>query len=207
MGPVLPQVAVLLAGGRSRRMLGTDKARALIGGERMIDRVLRRVAAQVPEVLLSASHDYDTGLPAIPDFPDGPAGPVGAIRTVALHLATRGIAGFVTVPVDAPFVPCDLVARLGASAPVAMAVKKAQGDGTWQPAFALWDVQAVLAALPPERCAQKWSLRRLGEALDAKPVAFEQPGALMNVNTPQELELARQRVRCETDETGESGAA
>lgn len=202
MEPVLPHVAVVLAGGQSRRMQGGDKALALIGGERMIDRVLRRVSAQVPKVLLSAPHDYDTCLVAVPDLADGPAGPVGAVRAVALHLAARGIAGFVTVPVDAPFVPCDLVPRLAASAPVAMA----QTNGTWQPAFALWNVAAVVAALPPERCAQKWSLRRLGEELNAAPVAFADAGALMNVNTLQELEQARQRVRSEADQTGETPA-
>ncbi|MCG6120849.1 MAG: NTP transferase domain-containing protein, partial [Blastomonas sp.] len=108
---VMP-AAVVLAGGRSRRMQGSDKALALIAGERMIDRVLRRLVPQAAEVLLSAPHDYATGHSAIADLPDGPAGPVGAIRAVAQALAVRGIEAFVTAPVDAPFVPLDLVARL-----------------------------------------------------------------------------------------------
>lgn len=194
----LPQVAVLLAGGQSRRMQGHDKALAMIDGERMIDRVLRRLQPQVARVLLSSPHDYDTGLTAVADLPDGPAGPVGAIRAVAVHLAAQGVGSFVTAPVDAPFVPHDLVARLAVGAPVAMA----QGDGAWQPAFALWDVQAVTAALPPGKCAEKWSLRRLGEQLGAQSVVFEEPGALMNVNTPEELDQARQWVRAGTATPG-----
>lgn len=193
MNPCLPQVAVLLAGGRSRRMNGRDKALEMIGGERMIDRVLRRLQAQVRQVLLSAAHDYATGLASIADLPDGPAGPVGAIRAAAVHLAAQRIDAFVTAPVDAPFVPCDLVTRLADGAPVAMA----QAGGAWQPAFALWDVQAVLDALPPESCGEKWSLRRLGEALGARPVLFADPAALMNVNTPQELEQARRLLRAD----------
>lgn len=181
-------MGVVLAGGRSRRMQGTDKALALIAGERMIDRVLRRLTAQTHEVLLSAPHDYATGCPAIPDLPDGPAGPVGAIRAVAHALAARGIEAFVTVPVDAPFVPADLVVRLAASGPVAMA----RTQDAWQPVFALWHAPAVLAALPPARCGERWSLRRLGEALGAAAVEFGEPSALMNVNTPQELAQARQ---------------
>lgn len=190
MRPVLPQVAVVLAGGRSRRMQGHDKALALIGGERMIDRVVRRIGPQVARVLLAAPHDYGTGLTCVPDLPDGPSGPVGAIRAAALHLSARKVKAFVTVPVDAPFVPEDLVARLGASGPVAMA----QGDDGWQPAFALWSVDAVLDALPPDRCAQDWSLRRLGEALNAASTDFAGSGGLMNVNTPEELDRARQRL-------------
>lgn len=187
----LPQVAVVLAGGQSRRMQGEDKALALIGGERMIDRVVRRLARQVGQVLLSAPHDYGTGLEAIADLPDGPAGPVGAIRAAALHLVARGIHVFVTAPVDAPFVPDDLVARLAASSSVAMATGDGGSHGVWQPAFALWDARAVIAALPAEVCAEKWSLRRLGEALGARAVEFPEPGALMNVNTPHELAVAQ----------------
>jgi molybdopterin-guanine dinucleotide biosynthesis protein A len=187
----LPQVAVVLAGGQSRRMQGEDKALALIGGERMIDRVVRRLSRQVGQVLLSAPHDYGTGLEAIADLREGPAGPVGAIRAAALHLAARDVHAFVTAPVDAPFVPDDLVARLAPSAPVAMATGDGGTPGAWQPAFALWDTRAVIAALPAEVCAEKWSLRRLGEALGARAVEFPEPGALMNVNTPHELAMAQ----------------
>lgn len=183
-------VAVLLAGGQSRRMLGQDKALALIAGQRMIDRVLHRVRPQASQLLLAAPHDYGTGVPAIADLPDGPAGPVGAIRALALHLADQGSDAFVTVPVDAPFVPPNLVARLAACGPVAMA----RQAGAWQPAFALWSARAVLSQLPPERCAQKWSLQRLAEALDARAVDFADADSLMNVNTPEDLALARRRA-------------
>lgn len=193
-------VAVVLAGGRSRRMLGSDKALALIAGERMIDRVLRRLVPQAGEVLLSAPHDYSTGCTAIPDLADGPSGPVGAIRAVAQALAARGIDGFVTVPVDAPFVPRDLVARLAASGPVAMA----RTQDAWQPAFALWHAPAVLGALPPARCGENWSLRGLGDELGAVGVDFSDTRALTNVNTPEELELARQ-IAARDAEPGERG--
>lgn len=181
-------VAVVLAGGQSRRMHGQDKALALIGGERMIDRVVRLLQPQAAGVLISAPQDYGTGLTAIADLPDGPAGPVGAIRAVALHLAARGVAAFVTAPVDAPFVRRDLVARLSAGAPVALA---RTGD-RWQPVFALWDVQAVIAALSSDRCTEKWSLRRLGEELGARGVDFGDARGFMNVNTPQDLARAEQ---------------
>ncbi|GGB54010.1 molybdenum cofactor guanylyltransferase [Blastomonas aquatica] len=179
-------------------MEGLDKALALIGGERMIDRVLYRLRAQVPQVLLCAPHDYGTGATAVADLADGPAGPVGAIRAMALYLAAQGADGFVTAPVDAPFVPLDLVTRLGEGAPVAMA----QCDGTWQPAFALWNVQAVIMALPADRCVQKWSLRRLGEELGAVPVEFAEAGVLTNVNTPQELAQAQAQIASESAGSG-----
>lgn len=183
-------LVVLLAGGQSRRMQGQDKALAEIDGQRMIERVLARVAPQAGAIWISAPHDYGTGLPFLPDDPAAPAGPVGAIRSVASALhAQRGDA-FVTCPVDAPFVPDDLVARLTAHAPLAMA----ETEGTLQPVFALWSARSVLQALPPERCGERWSLHRLAEELDMRAVDFPDPRALMNVNTPQDLAAARSHV-------------
>lgn len=175
-------------------MQGADKALAVIGGARMIDRVLARLQPQAGAVLLSAPHDYGTGLAAVPDAPLGPAGPVGAIRAIAVHVAALGAERFVTAPVDAPFVPDDLVARLDGSCDGGGGNAMARCDGAWQPTFACWNAAAVIAALPAERCADKWSLRRLGEVLGAHPVDFADAALLMNVNTPQELALAQQQA-------------
>lgn len=180
-------VIVLLAGGRSRRMQGQDKALAEIGGQRMIDRVLARLTPQAGTLWLSAAQDYGTGLPVIGDEPGAPQGPVGAIRSIASALHAQGGDAFVTCPVDAPFVPPDLVTRLSVHAPLAMA----EANGALQPVFALWSARAVLGALPPERCGERWSLHRLGEAIGMRAVRFVDPYALMNVNTPEELAAAR----------------
>lgn len=188
--PPLQPLVVLLAGGQSRRMQGVDKALAEIAGQRMIDRVLARLTPQAATIWLSAPHDFGTGLHAIADGPMGPAGPVGAIRAIAAELVERGGDAFVTCPVDAPFVPADLVARLSAHGPVAMA----EAGGALQPVFALWCARAVLAALPPDRCAERWSLHALGRALAACAVPFSDGAALMNVNTPEELGEARARA-------------
>lgn len=185
----LPIVA-LLAGGQSRRMAGQDKALADIAGQRMIDRVLARLKPQAGTIVLSAAHDYATGLTAIADDPLGPQGPVGAIRAIAAYVAASGQDSFVTCPVDAPFVPHDLVARLAAQGRAAMA----EAGGALQPVFACWSAPAVLAALPPDGGAERWSLRRLGEAIGAVAVAFDDASALMNVNTPDDLVEAQSRA-------------
>jgi len=188
--PLQDPVIVLLAGGQSRRMQGQDKALAEIDGQRMIDRVLARLARQAGTLWLSAAHDYATGLDVIRDEARAPAGPVGAIRSIASALRARGGDAFVTCPVDAPFVPDDLAARLMVEAPLAMA----EADGALQPVFALWSARAVLQALPPDQCQERWSLQRLGEAVGPRAVCFPDAGALMNVNTPQELEIARRHA-------------
>ncbi len=191
--PLTEPLVVLLAGGQSRRMLGQDKALVEIAGLRMIDRVLERLEPQAGTLWLSASHDYGTGLPCIADEALGPPGPVGAIRAVAAKLAQQGGDSFVTCPVDAPFVPDDLVARLTAHRPPGMA----EADGALQPVFGSWSARAVLEAPTPDRCREHWSLRRLGEQLGMRAVDFPDPRALMNVNTPQELDAARAQAAVE----------
>lgn len=186
MSDSLP-LTIVLAGGQSRRMQGENKALSEIGEQRMIDRVLDRLRPQSGAIWISSADDLGTGLPHVPDDAAGPAGPVGAIRSVAEAVMRSGAPGFVTCPVDAPFVPHDLVERLAAHAPLAMA----RTDSGWQPVFALWDARAVLAALPPERCGERWSLRRLGETVGTHAVDFADPVALMNVNTPEDLAWAR----------------
>ena len=185
--PLAEPLVVLLAGGQSRRMQGQDKALAEIGGQRMIERVLVRLAPQAGALWLSAAQDYGTGLRVIRDQAGAPQGPVGAIRSIASAVRAEGGDAFVTCPVDAPFVPPDLVTSLAAQAPLAMA----ETQGALQPVFALWSARAVLEALPPERCGERWSLHRLGEVIGMRAVPFADHQALMNVNTPQELEAAR----------------
>lgn len=178
-------------------MQGADKALAVIGGARMIDRVLARLQPQAGTILLSARHDYGTGLTTIADGPLGPAGPVGAIRAIAVHVAESGAERFVTASVDAPFVPDDLVARLEGSCDGRGGSTMARCDGAWQPTFACWNAADVIAALPAGQCADKWSLRRLGEALGMQPVDFTDASCFINVNTPQELVVARQQAELE----------
>ena len=110
----------ILAGGQSTR-IGTDKAVIRLDGERLIDILIRRFADKAEHIMLSARDDYGTGLPIIPDDPQAPGGPVGAIFSLADRLQAMGIDGFVTVPVDAPFAPADLIERLTASGGCAVA--------------------------------------------------------------------------------------
>ena len=48
---------VILAGGRSRRMGGTDKASLQLGGETLLERAVARLAPQVSDTVISAKGD------------------------------------------------------------------------------------------------------------------------------------------------------
>lgn len=180
----LPTVClVILAGGQSSRM-GTDKAVIEFEGQRLVDILIGRFAAKADRILLSAREDYGTGLANISDHPDAPGGPVGGIFSVAERLRDMRVGGFVTVPVDAPNAPVDLIERLSASGACAVA----RDEQRVHPTFAYWrcDVVNTIRSThqPGERAP---SLQWLARQCDAVAVQWPNPELFMNINRPEDL--------------------
>ena len=176
----------ILAGGQSTR-IGTDKAVIRLDGERLIDILIRRFADKAEHIMLSARDDYGTGLPIIPDDPQAPGGPVGAIFSLADRLQAMGIDGFVTVPVDAPFAPADLIERLTASGGCAVA----EDGRRMHPTFAYWRcavVNAVRGTHDHEERAP--SLQWLARQCGAETVTWPEERLFMNINRPDDLAAA-----------------
>lgn len=184
---------VILAGGQSTRM-GTDKAAVEFAGQRMVDIQIGRFSDKADCLKLSALRDYGTGLDIIMDDPDGPGGPVGGIYSIAAALGRgrRGIAGFVTVPVDAPFAPDDLIERLSKRGNCAVA-----GDNQRiHPTFAYWRCDIVnsirathdIGAIAP---SLHWLARQAG----AQTVIWSEEKVFANINRPQDLKIAEQQKK------------
>lgn len=141
-------VAILLAGGLSRRMGGQDKMLRGLGGESILARVIARVAPQVDLLLLNANGDpgrfADFGLPVVADVVGDHAGPLAGLLT-GMEWARANAPQcpwVVTVPTDAPFLPRDLVQRLmlaleGEGADMACA----SSGGRHHPVCGLWPVR------------------------------------------------------------------
>src|SRR5262249_16537483 len=186
-------LGLVLAGGLARRMGGGDKARILVGGTTILERVLARLHPQCARVILNANGDparfADTGLPvvadSVPDFAGPLAGILAGLDWAAAQVAD--IADVVSVPGDCPFLPRDLVARLlaareGAGTPLACAQ-----SGDWRhPVIALWPVKLredLRRALVQEglRKIETWTARH-GVAIAEWPSTPFDP--FFNVNTP-----------------------
>ncbi len=177
------RVGAILAGGGSARMGGADKALAKIGGARLVDLVIARLASQVDRLLISGNSDYETGLKVVQDATQVPKGPAGGVISIARYLAaeTPAQTGFITAPVDGPFFPEDLVVRLSAYGTSAIA-----GDGQeTHPTFAYWTVDAVMQAASEARSGL--SLKRLAELSGARVVRWERAAVFANINTLEDL--------------------
>lgn len=123
-------------------MGGGDKSLLALGGRRVLDHVVARLAPQVGPLALSANGDPTRfagfGLPVLADTVEGYAGPLAGILT-GLEWASMACSAVVTVAGDTPFFPEDVVGRLAAvvkERPGAIAV--ASSGGKRHPTFALW---------------------------------------------------------------------
>src|SRR5882724_6710913 len=105
---------IVLAGGLGRRMGGVDKGLQLLHGKPMVEHVLARLAPQVGEIVINANQNAASyarfGHRVVGDEVSGFAGPLAGLHA-GLKAASHPLA--VTVPCDSPFLPADLVARLG----------------------------------------------------------------------------------------------
>ncbi|MEO8345819.1 MAG: molybdenum cofactor guanylyltransferase MobA [Betaproteobacteria bacterium] len=183
---------IVLAGGMGRRMGGVDKGLVELSGAPMVAQVLARLAPQVGSILINANQNAQRyaafGFPVVADAVGGFAGPLAGLHAGMSQATTPFV---VTVPCDSPFLPEDLVARLGvamAKDSVQLAVAKT-GDQP-HPVFALVrrDVLPHLAAF----------LEGGGRKIDAwygtlrvAEVAFDdEESAFRNINTADELAAA-----------------
>lgn len=198
---------LILAGGRSSRMEGRNKALALLGGETLAARAARRLSAQVGPMALSAN-DAATraalpGIAAVADADadaDGSrAGPLAGVLA-GLRWASSLAAppqALVSVAVDTPFFPADLAARLAAASDGGRLVAVAATGGARHPTFALWplwlagDLAAYLAA--GERRAGAFIARHPHAAVEFAAAPGHDP--FFNINTPADLAEAAAMAR------------
>ncbi|WP_376876837.1 molybdenum cofactor guanylyltransferase MobA [Albirhodobacter sp. R86504] len=192
-------VALVLAGGEARRMGGVDKALLDLGGAPLITHVLRRLAPQIAPVAISfngdATHIAHYSKAILRDTVVG-QGPLGGVLAGLTWAAGIGADALVTVPVDTPFIPLDLVARLRAAsveggASYARSVD-IEGEMRAHPAVALWPVSMradISQALGDGE-------RRLRIALKSAAHAdfHDIPDPFTNLNTPEDLARARSRM-------------
>ena len=104
---------VILAGGQSRRMNRKDKAFLEIGERTLLDMIIERLGPQSYKMAIntnSYSYKYKRyGLPILHDHMEGYLGPLAGILTAMEWAKDTGYEKVITVAVDTPLFPLNLV--------------------------------------------------------------------------------------------------
>ncbi|EJK82039.1 molybdenum cofactor guanylyltransferase MobA [Rhizobium rhizogenes] len=188
----------LLAGGRSSRM-GMNKAFVSLGGEKLLTWIATRIGQrQTIPVALNADADWpDTeGLPLVPDIIPGKLGPLAGVLTAMRHAAVYHprTSHIVTVPIDSPFFPINLVARLAAPIEGRDDIAIAASLGRDHPVFGLWpvsvadDLESWLLA-DEKRRVRDFLARHLVRTVDFPTIetAIGPLDPFFNINRPDDL--------------------
>ncbi|QHM77600.1 Molybdenum cofactor guanylyltransferase [Mixta theicola] len=178
---------VILAGGRSSRMGGQDKAQLTLWGKPLWQHVWQRLAPQVHEVSISANRHLEIYQQSqlrvisdtLPDYPGPLAGMLSAFQQIDRSW-------FAFAACDTPFIPEDYVARLWQ--------QKAQAPAVWvrsqhrdHPALSL--MHRSLAPQLAEYLAsgERRVLHFLRQAGGHAVTFDDDEQAFVNMNTPADL--------------------
>ncbi len=181
--------AVVLAGGRARRMDGRDKGLVLFQGRPLVAHVAEILAPQVDELFINANRNLEEyaelGHPVIRDDLDGFQGPLAGVLS-AMRRARNPL--LLVAPCDAPLLPADFAQRMkkvletaDADLAVAFDGQRLQRTHALLPCRLADDLAAYLKAGGRE--VGRWYAGHKMKKVDWS----ELPGAFTNVNTPDEL--------------------
>jgi molybdopterin-guanine dinucleotide biosynthesis protein A len=181
--------AVIIAGGASSRM-GAEKALTILRGKPILQHILDRIAPQTMLLAINANGDQGRfktfGITVIPDRKRELGTPLAGLHAALWFARETGADAVFTVPSDTPFLPRDLVSRLGeAQSPAAVASSNGQKHyltGLWSQGL----VEDIEAAIDLDRLVRvrDWAMRTGAASVDWPTQPFD---PFFNVNTPADL--------------------
>ena len=179
---------VILAGGRSSRMGGEDKAQMLLQGKPLWQHVWQRLAPQVQDVTISANRHLEyyqqSQLRVISDNLPNHPGPLAGMLSALQQINSPW---FAFTACDTPFIPEDYVTRLWQ--------QKEQAPAVWvrsqerdHPALALVH-RKIMPELEHYLANGERRVMYFLQQIGGHAVRFnDSEQAFVNINTPAELQ-------------------
>ena len=187
--PVEDITAVILAGGKARRMGGEDKGLIELHGRPLLDYIISAVRPQTGHILINANRNLDRyrefGYPVVADIMGDFFGPLAGMASGMQASSTPYI---LTLPCDSPYVPPDLAGRLYRAMTAANAEISVAHDGVrLQPVFVLLRCELLPGLLEylegGGRKIDTWFTRQHLAYADFSDV----PDTFLNLNSPADL--------------------
>jgi molybdenum cofactor guanylyltransferase len=190
---------VVLAGGRGRRFGGLNKALLSFGGTTLGAWCVARLAHQVFAVGINANRDLEAmdgfGATIVADGMGGDLGPLDGVVGAMRFAASAGCSHVVTIPVDTPLFPADMVSKLAAAAMHDRPICAASG-GRRHGVAALWPV-TLQNGLKTFISTGK-SLKVMDFHAECGSVSIDFPFAghdpFLNLNTAEDLAAAQRLI-------------
>ncbi|MFH7810707.1 MULTISPECIES: molybdenum cofactor guanylyltransferase [Acetobacter] len=198
MPHMLKIAGLVLAGGQGRRMHYADKAFMEIDHKPCIEWVMTRLEQQCTSIAISANGNaqrFDAwNYPVLADtYFD--VGPLAGLLSGLEWAEAAGFDALLSVPVDTPFIPHDLVGTLlPAPSYAAYAEQRHSLVALWPVSQARTLLAAQLASVTEQNRKQTTRVCTLANALNARAMDFSHLypfDPFVNINTPEDLQEVR----------------
>jgi molybdenum cofactor guanylyltransferase len=184
-------IGCILAGGRSSRF-GSDKALVMWQGRTLLAHAVERLRPQVDELIINtnsgAKEYHKLACPLVRDRSAAFEGPLAGVLAGLQWAKANGVAHLVTVAVDTPLFPKNLVAAFMKKA--GKKIIAAQSASGLHPTFALWPVSAepALASWLSSGQSRKMTDFLKCQSFDTAMFAENGPhDPFFNINRPEDL--------------------
>ncbi|MBV1877252.1 MAG: molybdenum cofactor guanylyltransferase [Pseudomonadales bacterium] len=177
--PRIPITALILSGGKGKRMGYIDKGLVLLNNKPLVEHVLDRIQPQVDEIILSCNQNKQVyqkfGLPLVSDQYPGDTGPLAGILSAA-NIITSPLC-FITA-CDMPYLPNNLIEKLATQLDEHAAITVSV-EGQLQPLASVIrtrELATITAFLNSgQRSIKKWltSINTKVITIDAEDTAFK----------------------------------
>ena len=191
--------AVILAGGKSSRMHGKNKALMKLGNKRLIEHVLSKLNTATNNIALNINSDYRSfeayNLPLLTDTIGGYLGPLAGVLSAMKWAEEIGHSKVLTVAADTPFFPENLFSNFEdyiEKYDIVMAcTEDGEGNVERHPTFCMWSIELrenlELALRDGLRKIVSWT-----DKFNVKNMKFkiERFDPFFNINTEEDLQFA-----------------
>jgi molybdenum cofactor guanylyltransferase len=190
-GPA-PFDAVVLAGGRARRLDGADKVMLEVGGVALLDRVVGAVAEAERVVVVGPRRTTATPVVWTREEPPG-SGPAAGLAAGLRHVDAAAV---VVLAGDLPFVDGRTVDALRVAAAGHDGALLVDDDGREQLLAGCWSTAALRRAVRDQGELAGSSVRAVLTGLRRAHVRVQAPGPppWLDCDTADDLERARERA-------------